>query len=144
MISITEAARINNVTRQAIYVAIQQDKLKAVKQMNRWFIKEDDLAAYTASKYSRKKSTFGGETIFSDNKFSPKTVAKILDVPVQQIYYAIRTKQLLAERTGEKNVTCVVAKEALIDYKQRLDAKKTKAKSVSKQPENQESAEMSL
>ena len=31
VVSITEAARINNVTRQAIYVAIKQKKLKASK-----------------------------------------------------------------------------------------------------------------
>ena len=31
VVSITEAARINNVTRQAIYVAIKQRKLKAQK-----------------------------------------------------------------------------------------------------------------
>jgi hypothetical protein len=32
VVSITEAARINNVTRQAIYVAIKQRKLKAHKE----------------------------------------------------------------------------------------------------------------
>ena len=31
VVSITEAARINNVTRQAIYVAIKQNKLRAKK-----------------------------------------------------------------------------------------------------------------
>ena len=31
VVSITEAARINGVTRQAIYVAIKQNKLKARK-----------------------------------------------------------------------------------------------------------------
>ena len=30
IVSITEAARINNVTRQAIYVAIKQKKLKVI------------------------------------------------------------------------------------------------------------------
>ena len=32
VLSITEAARLNNVTRQAIYVAIKQKKLKARKE----------------------------------------------------------------------------------------------------------------
>ena len=125
LISITEAARINNVTRQAIYVAIQQGKLKAVKQMNRWFIREDDLAVYTSSKYSRSKSTApDGTLIFSESRFSPKSVAKILKVPVQQVYYAIRTGQLPVIRTGKKGVTCVVREDDLRKYKEVIDAKK--------------------
>ncbi|MBX9743712.1 MAG: helix-turn-helix domain-containing protein, partial [Chlamydiales bacterium] len=43
VVSITEAARINNVTRQAIYVAIKQKKLRATKSATRWTIHLDDL-----------------------------------------------------------------------------------------------------
>ena len=38
LVSITEAARIHNVTRQAIYVAIKSGKLRARKETRRWMI----------------------------------------------------------------------------------------------------------
>jgi len=53
VVSITEAARINGVTRQAIYVAIKQKKLKARKDSTRWTIHLDDLEEYRKQKYSR-------------------------------------------------------------------------------------------
>ncbi|MBM3192289.1 MAG: helix-turn-helix domain-containing protein, partial [Chlamydiae bacterium] len=53
LVTITEAARINNVTRQAIYVAIKQKKLKAFKETTRWTIDIKDLEKYRSQKYSR-------------------------------------------------------------------------------------------
>ena len=48
-VSITEAARVNGVTRQAIYVAIKQKKLKAYKDATRWTIDLEDLDNYRRS-----------------------------------------------------------------------------------------------
>ncbi len=56
ILSITEAARLNNVTRQAIYVAIKLNKLKAKKEEARWAIHINDLDEYRKNKYSRSKS----------------------------------------------------------------------------------------
>jgi excisionase family DNA binding protein len=102
VVSITEAARINNVTRQAIYVAIKQKKLRAQKDSTRWTIHLDDLEEYRKQKYSRLKSTFNGELLF-DNKrgyFSVNQAAKMLGVPAQKIYYATRIGVLQAHRKG--------------------------------------------
>ena len=102
VVSITEAARLNNVTRQAIYVAIKQNKLKATKEATRWVIDLEDLEEYRNNKYSRTKSVFQGELLF-DNKrgyYSVNQVAKMLDVPAQKIYYATRVGQLKAHRKG--------------------------------------------
>ncbi|MCX6988742.1 MAG: helix-turn-helix domain-containing protein [Chlamydiae bacterium] len=102
VVSITEAARINNVTRQAIYVAIKQKKLKAYKDTTRWTIDLEDLENYRKQKYSRTKSMFEGELLF-DNKngfFSINQVAKMLNVPAQKIYYATRVGLLKATRKG--------------------------------------------
>lgn len=102
VVSITEAARINNVTRQAIYVAIKQKKLRATKEATRWTIHLDDLAEYRRNKYSREKSLFDGELLF-DNKsgyYSVNQVAKMLNVPAQKIYYATRVGLLKATRKG--------------------------------------------
>ena len=102
VVSITEAARINNVTRQAIYVAIKQKKLKATKDATRWTIHLDDLDEYRRNKYSRTKSMFNGELLFDNRKgyFSVNQTAKVLNVPAQKIYYATRVGLLKASRKG--------------------------------------------
>lgn len=102
VVSITEAARINNVTRQAIYVAIKQKKLKASKDTTRWTIELADLEEYRRQKYSRAKSMFNGELLFDNHKgyFSVNQVAKMLNVPAQKIYYATRVGLLKASRRG--------------------------------------------
>ncbi len=102
VVSITEAARINNVTRQAIYVAIKQKKLKAYKDTTRWTIDLDDLESYRKQKYSRTKSMFDGELLFDNQKgfFSVNQAAKMLGCPAQKIYYATRVGLLKASRKG--------------------------------------------
>ena len=102
VVSITEAAKINNVTRQAIYVAIKQKKLKAFKDATRWTIDLEDLENYRRQKYSRTKSMFNGELLFDNHKgfFSVNQVAKMLSVPAQKIYYATRVGLMKAHRKG--------------------------------------------
>lgn len=102
VVSITEAAKINNVTRQAIYVAIKQNKLRARKETTRWTIDLSDLENYRRQKYSRAKSMFNGELLFDNQRgyFSVNQVAKMLNVPAQKIYYATRVGLLKASRRG--------------------------------------------
>lgn len=102
LVSITEAAKLNKVTRQAIYVAIKLNKLKASKETTRWTIHLDDLEAYRKQKYSRSKSTFNGELLFDNGAgfYSVNQVAKMLSVPAQKIYYATRVGVLKAQRRG--------------------------------------------
>ena len=116
--TITEAARLNNVTRQAIYVAIKQNKLKATKYATRWLIRTEDLDSYKKSKYSREKSTFNGELLFDNEKgyFSINQAAKILNVPAQKIYYATRVGHLKALRKG---AAWVIQKDEIQSYKDK-------------------------
>lgn len=101
VVSITEAAKINNVTRQAIYVAIKQNKLKATKK-TRWEIDLKDLEDYRKNKYSRTKSVFDGELLFNNDEgyYSVNQVAEILGVPAQKVYYATRVGLMKAIRKG--------------------------------------------
>ncbi len=101
VVSITEAAKINQVTRQAIYVAIKQKKLKATKK-TRWEIDLKDLEDYRNNKYSRTKSMFDGELLFDNNKgyYSVNQVARMLGVPAQKVYYATRTGMIKGTRKG--------------------------------------------
>jgi hypothetical protein len=129
VVSITEAARINGVTRQAIYVAIKQKKLKARKETTRWTIHLDDLDHYRNQKYSRSKSTFNGELLYDNNKgyYSINQVAKMLGVPAQKIYYATRIGLLSASRKG---AAWVVNVNDLKSYKESyIDSQKNSLES---------------
>lgn len=126
VLSITEAARLNDVTRQAIYVAIKLNKLKATKDTSRWMIHVDDLMAYRAQKYSRAKSVYQGELLFDNSKgfYSVNQVARLLDVPAQKLYYATRAGYLKAIRRGS---AWVIRDEDLQEYKKNhLNQKRTR------------------
>ena len=123
VVSITEAAKLNKVTRQAIYVAIKLNKLKATKETTRWTINLDDLEEYRLQKYSRTKSVFGGELLFDNNKgyFSVNQVAEMLSVPAQKIYYATRIGLLKALRKG---AAWVIHGDDVKEYQRKICAEK--------------------
>ncbi|MBA3957283.1 MAG: helix-turn-helix domain-containing protein [Parachlamydiaceae bacterium] len=123
LVSITEAAKLNKVTRQAIYVAIKLNKLKAKKDTTRWTIHLDDLEEYRKHKYSRSKSRFDGELLFDNSKglFSVNQAARMLSVPAQKIYYATRIGALKAHRKG---AAWVISGEDLKDYAAKNSNKK--------------------
>ena len=127
LVSITEAAKINNVTRQAIYVAIKLNKLKAKKEESKWLINLNDLEDYRNSKYSRTKSVFNGELLFDNKKgyYSIGQTAKLLGVPAQKIYYATRVGLMKAQRKGS---AWVIAIKDVEEYKSSYLKKKTKRK----------------
>ena len=121
-VSITEAAEMNDVSRQAIYVAIKLKKLKAKKVASRWTINKKDLEDYQTNKYSRAKSKFEGELLFDNQKgyYSINQTAKILDVPPQKIYYATRIGLMTAVRKG---AAWVVHVDSINEYKTNYLAK---------------------
>ncbi len=128
VVTISEAAEINDVTRQAIYVAIKLQKLKAKKESTHWTIQLDDLEAYRKQKYSRSKSTYNGELLFDHSKglYSINQVADMLKVPNQKIYYATRAGHLKAQRRG---AAWIVHLEDVKQYQeQHLKQKKSKTK----------------
>lgn len=130
VVSITEAAKLNKVTRQAIYVAIKLNKLKATKETTRWTINLDDLEAYRRQKYSRSKSVYNGELLFDNNKgyYSVNQVARLLNVPAQKIYYATRIGLLKAHRRG---AAWVVHSDDLKEYQDKYVQKKSRRRQVS-------------
>lgn len=130
LVSITEAAKLNRVTRQAIYVAIKLNKLKARKESARWAIHLDDLAEYRKHKYSRSRSVFNGELVFDNTKgeYSVNQVAKMLNVPTQKIYYATRSGKLTARRKG---AAWVIGTDELNDYREKFLQKKRRKRRAS-------------
>jgi excisionase family DNA binding protein len=127
LVTITEAAMKHNVTRQAIYVAIKQRKLKAYRRTSRWMISLDDLNNYRGSRYSRSKSVHNGELIFDQDKgyYSVNQVASMLNVPRQKIYYALRSGFIKAVQKGS---AWVIHKDEVENYRSTyLDKKMRKA-----------------
>lgn len=129
VISISEAANLSNVTRQAIYVAIKLNKLKASKETSRWTIHVDDLENYRKEKYSRMKSVFNGEPLFDNNKgyYSVNQVAEMLSVPTQKIYYATRIGVLKAHRKG---AAWVIHSNDIKEYQEKHLRKKCNKRNV--------------
>lgn len=129
-VSITEAAKLNKVTRQAIYIAIKLKKLNATKESTRWTIDMNDLEEYRKQKYSRSKSTFDGELLFDNHKgyYSVNQVARLLKVPAQKIYYATRSGYMKAERKG---AAWVIHTEEVEEYKKSYLAKKRRKSKAS-------------
>jgi len=101
-VSINESAEILGVTRQAIYVAIREKKLRAKKELSHWVVQKEDLEDYRLNKYSRSRATYKGELLFDNEKgcYSIHQVAKLLGVRYQTIYYAIRIGMLKAKQKG--------------------------------------------
>lgn len=130
VVSITEAAKISQVTRQAIYVAIKLNKLKATKETTRWTINLQDLEEYKRQKYSRAKSTFNGELLFDKAKglYSISQVAEMLQVPAQKIYYAARIGLLKAHRKG---AAWVINGHDLQEYQEKSAYKRTRRRQAS-------------
>lgn len=130
VVSITEAAKLNKVTRQAIYVAIKLNKLKATKETTRWTINLDDLEEYRRQKYSRTKSVFNGELLFDSDKgfFSVNQVAEMLSVPAQKIYYATRIGILKAHRKG---AAWVIHSDDMKEYQEKHVQKKNRRRQAS-------------
>ncbi len=130
VVSITEAAKLSKVTRQAIYVAIKLNKLRATKETTRWTINLHDLEEYKRQKYSRTKSTFDGELLFDNSKgfYSIGQVAEMLSVPAQKIYYATRTGLLKAQRKG---AAWVINGNDVTEYQDKIMQKRTRRRRAS-------------
>lgn len=130
VVSITEAAKLNDVTRQAIYVAIKLNKLKATKETTRWTIDINDLEEYRRQKYSRTKSVYDGELLFDNQKgyYSVNQVAEMLSVPAQKIYYATRIGLLKAQRKG---AAWVIHSDDMKEYQEKHVEKKNQRRQAS-------------
>lgn len=130
VVSITEAAKINKVTRQAIYVAIKLNKLRATKETTRWTINLADLEEYRRQKYSRAKSVFNGELLFDNGRgyYSVNQVARLLSVPAQKVYYATRIGVLKAHRRG---AAWVIHGDDLKEYQDKHLQKKSRRRQAS-------------
>lgn len=129
-VSVSEAARIRNVTRQSVYLAIKMKRLRAYRHGDRWRIFLMDLQAYQDVRWSRVLSTIDGELIFDESKgcISIEKASQMTGIPKQKLYYAARVGKLKSKRKGK---FWVVRVEDLVEYQETYLSKKlTKEKAV--------------
>lgn len=121
-LSINEAANFENISRQAIYVAIREGRINAQKNGGRWIISWDNLHEYRRHRYDRTKSKFNNQLIFDKEKglYSATEAAYLLDRPVQHVYYACRDGKIKFQKTGHKDSIWVIHIDDIKDYKMRL------------------------
>lgn len=104
VVSISEAARMHGVSRQALHVAIGIKRLKATKdpKSGRFKIAVADLEEYRRTKYSRKFFKRDGKLVFDKEKglYSVAQAAEIIGVKSWDIYYSIRKGELKSSRNG--------------------------------------------
>lgn len=114
-LSVTEAAKLKNVTRQALYLAIHSKRLNAYKCNDEYKILMHDLDIFDKQRFSRQLTRDKGELIFDESKgyISINRACEILGVPLQKLYYAIRTKKLKAIR---KRAAWVIHMQDLLQY----------------------------
>lgn len=102
LLTISQAAKKNGVTRQAIFFAIKMKRLNATKENDTWLLSEKDLKEYSKNKYCRSKSRKEGQLIFDKDKgyYSISEAAKYLGKNTNHIYYLVRMGSLKSHRQG--------------------------------------------
>lgn len=102
LLTVSQAAKKNGVTRQAIFFAIKMKRLNAKKENDTWLIADTDLKQYSESKYCRSKSRKEGELVFDKSKgfYSIAEAAKLLGKNTNHIYYLVRMGTLKSHRQG--------------------------------------------
>lgn len=102
MMSISDVCKIHHITRQAIFVAIKNKRLKAKKTGGQWRLEYDELEKYLATKYDRMHSKYDGELLYNPKigEISVKQATNLLGLGKHQIYHAIRTYRLPHTRKG--------------------------------------------
>ena len=117
-VTIPEAARIKKVTRQALYLAIREKRLRAYKHGDTFKVFLTDLVEFDRQRYSRINSVIDGEKIFDEEKghVSVEKASQMISIPRQKIYYAIRKGILKTVRKGNAYVINV---EDLFEYQEK-------------------------
>lgn len=120
VITVSQAAKKNNLTRQAIFFAIKSKRLKAKKENDIWIIKESDLEEYFNKKYSRSK-----QFIIDTSKgfYSISETAHFLGKKTNHIYYLVRMGRLKSHRQG---AAILIEKEELHKFAEFYNKKTEK------------------
>jgi excisionase family DNA binding protein len=101
-VSVSKTAKIMKVTNQAVYHAIGAKKIMANRVIGKWKINRHEIEKYIKNKRKREFSTFNGKPKFdkAQGELSVNEAADFLNMPVQTVYYLLRTDQIGYCRKG--------------------------------------------
>jgi excisionase family DNA binding protein len=106
MLNIIGAANYLGISRQAIYIAISKNKIRANRVNGKYMISERMLDEYDQNKYIRRITLN-----LKDNEFTPQEVAKKLNITKSEMYYMLRNRVIKSYR-----INCAyVVKQCHID-----------------------------
>lgn len=108
-LTITEASKVKNVSRQAIYLAIKEGRLKVIKRGKLQKVTLASLVEMDKTRYVRAAKVFQGEDLYSDKKgiISPPKASRLTGLSKQAIYNGIYSGKLKAIRKGRAWVILV-------------------------------------
>jgi hypothetical protein len=132
LLTISEAAAHSRVSRQAIYVALRDKRLKGFIHKRKWFIKREDLDYYRSQKYIGDNRKNNGEPIFNLEKgiYSVHQLSKFMSLglgrpfPMQRVYFLLKRGRIKSHRVG---AAWIILKEdaiLLLEEEQRRDKKR--------------------
>ncbi len=103
LLTVDEAAKIRNVTRQAIYLAIREGRLKPYMRGKIIKVSMASILELQKKKYDRVIKLFQGQEVFSDKEgmISVYKAAQLTGIPRTSIYNAIYSGRLKAVRKGK-------------------------------------------
>jgi predicted DNA-binding protein YlxM (UPF0122 family) len=113
--TLTEAAKLFGVTKQAISVAIRKGFIPAGKDgpdKRKVYVLRQDVAYYRLHRWNREHK-------FASDELSPHMAAEVIGVPVQRVYHLLRTGELPFWCKGKKVMT--------INYEDAFKLKDTEA-----------------
>jgi predicted DNA-binding protein YlxM (UPF0122 family) len=115
--SIAEAAKIRNVTRQAIYLAIKEGRVRVYQYGKYKKISMSDILNFEKNQHKFKKM-FEGEEIFSDVKglISVPKASELTGLSKNLIYYYLRIGSLKGQKC---NGTWRLTVRDLMEFKER-------------------------
>lgn len=126
MLTLTEAAELVGVTRQAVYLAIKIKKLKAHKnEHNRWMIDVEDIRRWQQNKYKHENKECNGQRVYDgQNTLTLRQATYFIDsqlytsTPEQRIYYLARIGEIKSYKIGKQYVFKI---EDLKNYIERIN-----------------------
>lgn len=132
LMTLSEAALHARVSRQAIYVAIRDQRLPGLLHKKRWYVKRSDLDFYRSQKYIGDNRKNNGKPIFNleEGKYSVHQLAKFMSVglgrayPVQRLYFLLNRGRIKAMRVGAAWVITREDAILLLEEEQRRDNKR--------------------
>ena len=113
--SLSQTAEVEGLTRQGVYKAIKDGRLKACKINNKWFIDESDLIQYRKERYTKVHSKFNGEPLYQPEigLIGVHHVCEMLGLKRQQVYYLVRCHRLSTIQRGK---TLIFFKDNVMAY----------------------------